>query len=311
VGVVGLAAVLAGTPAGATTADQASVSRQVLTRAGAGDWQVVVTAPRLASGLDGAVLEASQGSKRVAVPLDGTPTGRVARGIDGLAYHAASDRLLVLTDQAYDRSGVIVVDLAGAAVVTSVVGRQMTRSPDNRRVAFEQYYVRHATPWPWNETAYAVLDVAAPSGSRERTCPFHDDRCGGVVVFPADRADLCAERVMRTGAPCVDVHRQPQHVRRSPFIWTDPRTLAFVTLDENREAVSVVTSRFDAASATPVVTVVPCDAAHLASAGECPSPRESWWVDTIRVDDDGSRVWVHFRQHLPAVPSGWLAVTRR
>lgn len=308
--VVGLVLALAVTPAIAV-AGQAPAAREVLARAAAGDWRLVVTAPRPGIGLEGAVLEATQGSRRVAVPLDGTPTGHLARAIDGLAYHAASGRLLVLTDQAHDRAGVIVVDLNDSRVVASVVGRQMTRSPDDRFVAFEEYYTRHATPWPWNETVYAVLDVAAPSGTTRRTCPFQDDRCGGVVVFPADRADLCAERVRHTGAPCVDLHRQPQHVRRSPFIWADSRTLIFVTLDQAREGVSVVTSRFESGSETPVVSVVSCDAAHLASDGQCPSPREAWWVDTIRLDDDGSRVWVHFRQRLPAVPSGWLALTRR
>lgn len=304
---VGLALVL--TALASSSSAQTPPDRHVLARHTAGAWHVVVTAPRLGAGLEGALLEATRGSHRSVVPLDTSHTGRLARAIDALVYQREADRLLVLTDQTHDRPGLIIVDLRRGEVVETVVGRHMTRSSDARFVAFEEYYPRHTTTWPWNETVYAVVDVAAPAGSMRRTCPFADDRCRGHAVYLPDRRQVCTERAALTGSPCLDPHRAPQHERRSPFIWVDDRTLAFITLDHARDLVAVVTARFGEHSVAPDVSAVPCETQRLASDGRCPSPREAWHVDAIRPDDDGQRVWVHFRERLPEVPSGWLGLS--
>jgi hypothetical protein len=129
-----------------------------------------------------------------------------------------------------------------------------------------------------------------------------------VVHLPA-RRDVCADRSARTGGSCLDAHREPRHERRSSFTWLDTRTLAFVTLDRARDVVSVVLATFGDAGAEPVVAAVPCEPGRVLSHARCPSPRQPWRVDNLRLDDDGHRVWVHFRERLPEVPSGWLALS--
>jgi hypothetical protein len=289
---------------------QSPPRRHVLIRQQVGDWQVVVTGPRQSAGLEGVTIEAVRGDRRVQAPLDTTATGRLARAVDRLAYYAPAERLLLLTDQAHDRQGLLVVDLRAGTVIDALVGRGMTLSPDGRFVAFEEYYTRLTTPWPWNETVYRVFDVAAEPGAMHRPCPFSDDRCRGHVIHLPDRQQVCADRAARTGGSCLDPHREPQHERRSPFLWIDSRTVALTTVDRTRERITIVTARMaDGTDESPLVTAVPCEAVRVVSAGRCPSPRQAWRVDGIRQDDGGRRVWIHFQERLPEVHGGWLALT--
>lgn len=274
-----------------------------------GGWQITIISRNGAPGLTGATLQAVRGQRRIEVPLDGTPTGRTARGVDDVRLHEASGRLLVLTDQAYDAPGMILVDLPSARVVDAVTGRGMVLSPDARLVAFEEFYSRLDAPWPWNETVYAVYDVAARPEDMRRACPYQDDRCRGHLVYLPSRQEVCAARLEHTGdASCLEPGREPQHQRRSPFVWTDMQTLAFVTVDLVRERSSLVLASFGAPGSPPRVETFRCDPAAANPQGSCPPARTSWHADLIKRDDDGRRVWVHFRDRLPERPSGWLVV---
>jgi hypothetical protein len=283
-------------------------ARHALHLAVLADWTLSVSAPTYAAGLHGAVLTASRPGHRVDVPLDTTPTGRTARGVDALMLHAASGRLLVLTDRAYDKPGLIIVDLDDGAVVEAIVGRHMTVSPDARFVAFEEYYTRQDTPWPWNETVYAVVDVTRPAADLRRACPYDDDRCRGVLLHLPGRAEVCAaHRAMTSGASCLEPGRPPQHERRSPFVWLDDRTLAFVSVDHVRGLAVAVEAAFDDAG-TPAVRRHTCDTTPDTTGARCPPTRTDWEVDAIRRDDGDGRLWLHFRDRLPEVPGGWLAL---
>lgn len=289
-------------------ASQPVPSRHQLHRALADDWSVVVTGPTSAAGLHGAVLEASRPGRRVEVPLDGTPTGRTARAIDAIRLHAPSGRLIVLTDQAHDSPGLIVVDLDLGTVIDGVVGRHMTVSPDARFVAFEEYYTRHDTPWPWNETVYAVVDVARAGTAMRRACPYDDDRCRGLPIHLPTRAEVCAAyREMKESPSCLEPGRPPHHERRSPFVWLDDRTLAFVSIDRARAQAVVVEAAFDAAG-SPAVRRYACDPTPDAQGARCPPTRTTWQVDVIRRGDGDGRLWIHFRDRMPEVPGGWLAL---
>jgi hypothetical protein len=307
-----LALALAGSvPTAPAASPQPVPSRHPLHRAVADDWTVVVTGPTYAAGLQGAVLEASREGRRIAVPLDGTPTGRTARAIDLVRVHAASGRLLVLTDQAHDSPGLIIVDLHAGAVVEGVVGRHMTVSPDSRFVAFEEYYTRQDTPWPWNETVYAVVDVTRPAEALRRACPYNDDRCRGRPIHLPPRAEVCAAyHALKDGPSCLEPGRLPQHERRSPFVWLDARTLAFVSVDRVRGQAVVVEAVFDG-TGDPDVRRHGCDPTPDARGARCPPTRTAWEVDAIRRGDGDGRLWIHFRDRLPEVPDGWLAVERR
>lgn len=286
-------------------------AHHVLHRANVGGWAISVTAPTTGTGLRDAVLTASRGARVVRVPLDTTPTGRRAAAIDRVALHEPSGRLLVLTDTTRDASGALVIDLQGETLAASLTGRHLTVSPDARFIAFEEYYGRLDTPWPWNETVYAVLDVAAAPAAMRRDCPFSDDRCVGTLLYLPSRQALCADRLARTGElSCLEPGRDPQHERRSPFIWLDATTLAFVSVDRLRESASAVLAVFGDAGAPPQVQVHPCDPVNPDPGSRCPPVRTAWSVDRIRPDDDGRRVWVHFRDRIPEVPGGWLPLAR-
>lgn len=300
-------AVMAPAPAAA----QPVPARHRLHRIHLDDVMAVVTAPTSAAGLQGAILEISRPGRRVEVPLDRTPTGRAARAIDAIRLHAPSGRLLVLTDQAHDSPGLIVVDPDAGAVVDSVVGRHMTVSPDARFVAFEEYYTRQDTPWPWNETVYAVVDVTRTGTATGRTCPYEDDRCRGLPIHLPTRADVCAAyREQKDGPSCLAPGRPPQHERRSPFVWLDAGTLAFVSVDRARAQAVLVEATFDDAG-LPVVRRYACDPTPDARGARCPPTRVDWQVDVIRRGDGDGRLWVHFRDRLPEVPGGWLALDLR
>lgn len=292
-------------------ASQPVPSRHQLHRSQADDVTVVVTGPTYAAGLQGAILEASRPGRRVEVPLDVTPTGRTARAIDAIRLHAPSGRLLVLTDQAHDSPGLIVVDLDAGEVVDSVVGRHMTVSPDARFVAFEEYFTRQDTPWPWNETVYAVVDVTRAGAAMRRACPYDDDRCRGLPIHLPTRASVCAAyRELREGPSCLEPGRPPQHERRSPFVWLDAGTLAFVSIDRARAQTVLVEAEFDAAG-SPAVRRYACDPTPDARGARCPPTRTAWQIDAIRRGDGDGRLWIHFRDRMPEVPDGWLAVQRR
>ncbi len=282
-------------------------------------WTLAITAETASSGLDGARVEASSGSGTVQVPLGGVPVWRMARAVSAMYVHAPSDRLVVLTDQDHDASGIIVVDLREARVVTSLKARHITPSPGGRYLAFEEYYSRLDTDWPWNETVYAVLDVTAPGEALRRLCPFGDGRCQGRVIYLPSRQDVCASYRERTGAAtCLVPGREPQHGRRSPFVWVNAQSLAFVTVDRLRERADVVLARLDpavvlaAAPESPGLEVsthacaTPDDRPGRATG--CPSVRLPWAVDVIRQDDADGRLWIHFRHRIPEVPGGWLPV---
>ncbi len=289
-----------------TAPPQSVPTRHELHRATIGGWTLVVTGPTTAAGLEGAVLEASAAGRRVRVPLDTSPTARRARAIDSVRLHDDSGRLLILTDQAHDAPGLLVVDFSEGQVVEAVIGRHMALSPDARYLAFEEYFARFDTSWPWNETVYAVLDVTLTPAAMRRPCPYADDRCRGVAVDLPTRADLCAAyREVSGAATCLQPGRGPQHERRSPFVWLDAQTLAFMTVDRAREEARLVTVVFDAAGSHQVRRHV-CDTAPDASGARCPPARAAWMVDVIRRDDDDGQLWIHFRDRTPEVPSGWL-----
>lgn len=283
-------------------------ARHVLQHAVIGDWTISVDAPTNGVGLQGAVLTAVRDGRAAQVPLDTTPTGRTARAIDAVRLHVPSGRLLVLTDQAHDAPGVLVIDLPTGRLVTAALGRHMTPSPDARFIAFEEYFSRVDTPWPWNETAYAVLDVTQSAPAPARPCPFEDDRCRGVPVHLPSRHLVCASYRARTGAPtCLRPGQPPQHERRSPFVWLDAHTLAFVSVDRQREETAIVTASFGEAG-TATVTAVGCPDTPDARGARCPTARVAWQVDVIRRDDEDGRLWIHFRDRVPEVPGGWLAL---
>ncbi len=285
-------------------------ARHTLYRTTLDGWHAEISAPTTADGLRHGVLTASTAGRTVRVPLDGTPTGRRARGVDRIRLHAPSQRLLVLTDQAQDAPGLIVVDLAMERVVVAAVGRHMAVSPDARFVAFEQYFTRRDTPWPWNETVYAVLDVTQPVEPAPGACPYDDDRCRGIAIHLPPRADVCAAyREMSGSATCLQPGREPQHERRSPFVWLDRHTVAFVSVDHARAEAVGVTAAFDVAGA-PVIALHPCDPTPDRRGARCPPTRAAWQVDHLRRDDDDGQLWVHFRDRLPEVPGGWLALRR-
>lgn len=295
-------------------------SRHVVATASDGPWTIAITADTASTGLVGAVVEATAEDRTVRIGLGDIPVWRVARHVSGLYVHEASDRLLVVTDQDQDASGLIVVDLRAGAVVTSVKARHLTISPDRRYAAFEEYYSRLETDWPWNETVYAVLDVTSSGEASARTCPFRDDRCRGRLIHLPSRQDVCAAYRERTGnATCLVAGREPQHARRSPFIWLDAQRLAFISVDRVREHAVVVEAHLDPAfpigadPASPGLTAT----AHAcpseidergAARGGCPSVRVPWTVDGIRRDDADGRLWIHFRNRIPWVPGGWLEV---
>lgn len=304
--------------AAAAAAPQPVPSRHVLHRAEADGWTLAVTAEMAATGPASAVLEASSGARRVYVSLDAAPAWRVARRVSAVRVHAASDRALVLTDQAQDASGLIVVDLRAGRVVSSLIGRHLALSPDARYVAFEEYFTRLDTPWPWNETVYAVLDVTASAERSHRSCPYDDDRCGGRLIHLPSRQEVCATHRERLGGgSCLMPGRDPQFERRSPFVWLDAATLAFVSVDRVRETFVVVEARFDPAvplgadASAPGLDVVAhscTPAAAAAVTARCPPVRTPWAVDAIRQDDGDRRLWIHFRNRMPEVPGGWLPV---
>lgn len=298
------------TVASVAAASQPVPSRHVLHRTAIDGWTLVVTAPTAAPGLEGAVLEASTAGHRVLVPLDTTSTGRRARAIDAIRMHVASTRLLLLTDQAYDRPGMIVVDPVAGNVVDTVTGRHMTLSPDSRFVAFEEFHHRLDTPWPWNETVYAVFDVTQSGGATRRGCPSDDDSCRGMTVHLPARADVCVAYREQSGqTSCLQPGRDPQHERRSPFVWLDAHTLAFVSVDLVRETAVLVAATFDAAGVMTLERYA-CAPHVTASGAHCPPISVPWMVDGIRRDDDDGQLWIHFRDRMPEVPGGWLGFGR-
>jgi hypothetical protein len=182
----------------------------------------------------------------------------------------------------------------------------MVLSPDARYLVFEEYFDRVDTPWPWNETVYAVLDVTLTSEAMRRPCAYDDDRCRGVTVHLPPRADVCAAfRELSGRATCLQPGRGPQHHRRSPFVWLDPQTLAFMSVDQVRDLSVLVTVAFDTAGGHQVRRHV-CDTTPDARGARCPPARSAWTVDTIRRDDDDGQLWIHFRDRMPEVPGGWL-----
>src|SRR5690606_22336003 len=246
---IGLTGAGRAAPPHVEAAGQPVPSRHVVAAAADAGWTLAITAETASSGLDAARIEASSGAHTVHVPLGDVPVWRMARAVSAMYVHPPSSRLVVLTDQDHDGSGLIVVDLQTARVVTSVRARHMTASPDGRYVAFEEYFSRLDSDWPWNETVYAVIDVTSAAGeTMRRPCPFADDRCQGRVIHLPSRQEVCATYRERTGnATCLVPGREPQHARRSPFVWVDAQTLAFVTVDRVRERADVIEARLDPA----------------------------------------------------------------
>lgn len=263
--------------------------------------------PTVAEGLEGSVLRVEQGATRRAIPLDGTVTGRRARGVSAVHVLPGGRRAVLHLDAFVEASGLIVADLHDAVVVDAVVGRDLTPSPDRRYWAFEEHASRTIAQWPHTETVYAIYDAAAPPGGNVRPCPTADDRCRGQVVFLPDRLTVCHEVARARGGSCLTPGGQPRHARRSPFQWLSDTDVAWVDVDLARQVATLVVARLQD-DGPAMVTAVVLERANVIEDVEFPPVREAWVIDRISRDEDASRVWLHFRTRLPQAPQQRLGV---
>lgn len=263
--------------------------------------------PTSAQGLAGSRLRIERAGRDAEAVLDGTVTGRRARGIAAVRILPGPDRALLVLDPQHDAAGLLVVDLGTATVVDAVTAHDLVPSPDGRFWAFEEHAVRTLEQWPHTETVYAVYDAAAPPQANARRCPSADDRCRGQVLFLPDRLALCREVAAARGGPCLTPGRQPRHARRSPFVWLSAAELAWVDVDLVRQdATLVIATLRDGAPAA--VLAVPLERARVIEEVDVPPVREAWTVESITRDADPSRVWLQFRNRLPQAPQRRLGI---
>ena len=254
-----------------------------------------VVRPSVATGLVGAVLRIERGGVARDVVLDGTATGRRARGISEVRLLEDVGRAVLHLDRDHEASGLIVVDLRAGVVVDAVVGRDLTPSPDGRYWAFEEYASRTIERWPHTETVYALYDAGGTAGANARACPGPDDRCRGEVLFLPDRLTLCHEIATTRGGSCLaTADKLPRHERRSPFAWLSPREVAWVDVDLARGTSTLVVAAVRE-GAPAVVRAVALERAQVIEDVEFPPAREAWTIERITRDADRSRVWLHFR----------------
>jgi hypothetical protein len=263
--------------------------------------------PTSAQGLAGSRLRIERAGRRVDVALDGTVTGRRARGIGAVRILPGGHRALLLLDPEYDASGLLVVDLDAATVVDAVTAHDLVPSPDGRFWAFEEHAVRTLEQWPHTETVYAVYDAAAPPAANARPCPSADDRCRGQVLFLPDRLALCREVAAARGGPCLTPGRQPRHARRSPFVWLSATELAWVDVDLVRQDATLVIATLGAGARASVLAV-PLERERVIEEVDVPPVREAWTVESITRDADPSRVWLQFRNPVPQAPQRRLGI---
>ena len=140
----------------------------------------------------------SEGGRTRDVALDGTLTGRLARGVARVWWLPEARRAVLHLDPDHDAAGLLVVDAAADAVVDAVIARDLTPSPSGRYWAMEEHAIRRTAIWPHNETVYAVYDAAVSTAQLARACPSADDRCRGEVLFLPDRLALCRTGRSRT-----------------------------------------------------------------------------------------------------------------
>lgn len=300
---------LVGTPAaraqqGVRERAGAPTYRELL-RAGDVRLAYVQTAP--SDGLVGASLRLTEGGRTRDIALDGTLTGRLARGIGRVWWLPAARRAVLHVDPAHDAAGLLVVDAASDRVVDAVIGRDLTPSPSGRHWAFEEDAPRRAADWPNTETVYALYDAATGAEALARACPTADDRCRGEVVFLPDRLSLCRARARERSGSCLVPGRLPRHARRSPFTWLSATEVAWVDVDLVRQDATLVIATL-VADGPPRVTAVPLERANVVEDVDFPPVRESWRIDRITRDDDPSRVWLHFRTRVPQAPQQRLGI---
>ena len=263
--------------------------------------------PTPAQGLTGSVLRIQRERGVTDVPLDGTLTGRRARGIADVRVLANGDRAVLVLDPEFDASGLLVVDLVAGAVVDAVTAHDLVPSPDGRFWAFEEHAVRTLEHWPHTETVYAVYDAGAPPSANARSCPSADERCRGQVLFLPDRLAICRDVARERGGPCLTPGRQPRHARRSPFVWLSATELAWVDVDLVRQGATLVMASLRAGAPAGVLAV-PLERSRVLEGVEFPPVREAWTIEDITRDGDPSRVWLHFRNHLPQAPQRRLGI---
>jgi hypothetical protein len=260
-----------------------------------------------ADGLEGASLRLSEGGRTRDVALDGTLTGRLARGVARAWWLPEVRRAVLLLDPDHDAAGLLVVDAAADAVVDAVIARDLTPSPSGRYWAMEEHAVRRTAVWPHNETVYAVYDAAVSTAQLARACPSADDRCRGEVLFLPDRLARCRTIARERGGSCLTPAREPGHTRRSPFAWLSPTEVAWVDVDLARQDATLVVATLRPDGPT-WVHAVPLTRDRVLEDVDFPPVREDWRIDRITRDDDPSRLWLHFRNHLPQAPLQRLGI---
>jgi hypothetical protein len=291
----------AGARAAAVPAEQV---RELLRQ---GDLVLSRVQPTRAEGLIGSRLRIERAGRVTEVALDGTMTGRRARGIGAVRVLPRAGRALLHLDPEYDASGLLVVDLDGGAVVDAVTAHDLVPSPDGRFWAFDEHAVRTVAQWPHTETVYAVYDAEAPPSANARPCPSADDRCRGQVLFLPDRLSLCRELAVARGGSCLSPDRLPRHVRRSPFSWLSPTELAWVDVDQVRQDATLVIATMRP-GAPALVVAVPLEPSRVLEGVDFPPVREAWTIEAITRDADPSRVWLHFRNPIPQAPLRRLGI---
>lgn len=297
-------AALAGPLVGLGAAQAPMDARELLRQEGL---VLTLVRPPVARGLAGSVLRIDRAGTVREVALDGTGTGRRARGISEVRLLPGGRRAVLHLDRSFDASGLIVVDLEAAAVVDAAVGRDLTPSPDGRFWAFEEHASRTLARWPHTETVYAVYDAGAPPGGNTRPCPTSDDRCRGQVLFLPDRLALCHEIARERTGSCLVADRQPRHSRRSPFVWLSATEVAWVDVDLVRQDSTLVVATMGEGQPARVRAVV-LDRTKVIEDVEFPPAREAWTIERITRDEDPSRLWLHFRTRVPQAPLQRLGV---
>lgn len=263
--------------------------------------------PSPSVGLEGAALRVTEGGRTRDIALDGTRTGARAREITSIRYLPEHRRVVLHLDAAHDRAGLLIVDLATDVVVDALIGRAFTPSPDGRFWAFEEYASRTQDQWPHTETVYAVYDAAAPAAQNARPCAAPDDRCRGEVLFLPDRLARCHALAREKVGSCLVPGRMPTHERRSPFVWLDDNELAWVDVDRDRQAATLVVVTVFGGLPDDVVAV-PLERERIVEDVDFPPARDPWTIERITRDADPSRVWLHFRTRIPQAPRQRLGV---
>ena len=263
--------------------------------------------PTSGQGLTGSQLRIERAGQVKELPLDGTQTGRRARGIGAVRVLPGGSRVALVLDPDHDASGLLVVDLEAGTVVDAVTAHDLSPSPDGRFWAFEEHAVRTLEQWPHTETVYAVYDAAASPSANARPCPSADDRCRGQVLFLPDRLAICREVAAARGGPCLTPGRQPLHARRSPFVWLSATELAWVDADLARQSATLVIATMRP-GAPATVQAVPLERERVIEQVDLPPVREAWMVESITRDHDPSRVWLKFRNPLPQAPERRLGI---